>query len=328
MKKILLSSSLLVVIVILGALGYMNIEGSSFLDSLYMAVITITTVGFGEVIPLSKAGKVFTIFFILIGAGFVLYLFSEVTEAVVEGGLKRFLGRKSMDKKIAVMKDHFIVCGFGRIGKVICKSLEENNRQFVVVEKFPEGLQKIDEMGYLALEGDAADDDVLIKAGIKVARGLIAVVSSDADNVYIVLSARGLNPDLFIMARTGDADGSEKKLLRAGANKVVSPYHIGALRMAQLVVRPTVVDFLDLTVHGGELGLRLEELMVSEKAGFIGVSLMESSIRQKFDLIVVAIKRRAGEMLFNPNPHTKIEPLDTLIVLGEHENIKLLENEL
>lgn len=328
MQKIFFAVFMLLVILCIGTSGYMLIEDGSFLDSLYMSVITITTVGYGEIIPLSPAGRAFTICLILVGVGFVLYLVGEVTESMVEGGLRKIMGRNNMEKRVAALKDHYIVCGFGRIGKVICKNFKENKLPFVVVESDPEEVRKIDELGYLALPGNASSDEMLLKAGIKHAKGLIAVVSSDAENVYIILSAKGLNPDLFIMARSSGAEGSETKLLRAGADKVISPYFIGACRMAQLVVRPTVVDFLDLTVHGGELGLRLEELRVSEHSALAGKRLMDSGLRKEYDLIVVAIKREQGEMQFNPKPQTLILPGDILVVLGEHEHIAALEKQL
>jgi len=328
MQKILFAIFMLVMILCIGTSGYMLIEQGSFIDSLYMSVITITTVGYGEIIPLSSAGRLFTICLILVGVGFVLYLVGEVTESMVEGGLRKIMGRNNMEKKVAALKDHYIVCGFGRIGKVICKNLKENKFPFVIVESDPLEVQKIDELGYLALLGNASSDEMLLKAGIKEAKGLIAVVSSDAENVYIILSAKGLNPNLFIMARSSGADGSETKLLRAGADKVISPYFIGACRMAQLVVRPTVVDFLDLTVHGGELGLRLEELRVSGDAALAGKRLMDSGLRKEYDLIVVAIKREGGEMQFNPKPETLILPGDILVVLGEHAHIAALEKQL
>lgn len=330
MKKIIVSTILLAVILLFGTLGYMAIEGASLLNALYMTVITITTVGFSEAIPLHPVGKVFTMVLIIIGAGFMLYLFSEITEAMVEGGLQRIFGRNSMEKKVAGLKNHYIVCGFGRIGRVICKILQENNRSFVVIEKDQAELQKISELGYLSLEGEASADDVLLKGGIGEAKGLIAVVTSDADNVYISLTARGLNPNLFIMARSSGEEGAETKLLRAGANKVISPYYIGACRMAQQVVRPTVIDFIDLAVNTSthELGLRLEELVVSAKAKIVNMPLMSSGIRKKYDLIVVAIKRENGEMLFNPNPQSMVLPGDIMVVLGEQEHIKGLEQEL
>ena len=328
MKNILVNFFILFAILTFGTLGYMIIEGSPLLDSLYMTLITITTVGYGEMIRLSPAGKIFTMGLILVGMGYVLYLVSKITEAMVEGGLRRILGRINMQKKVAKLSGHYIVCGFGRIGKVICDSLKQDSRIFVVIEKDEHEVQRIAEFGFLVLQGDAANDEILLDAGVAQAKGLIAVVSSDAENVYIVLSARGLNPELFILARSSGIEGAETKLLRAGANKVISPYFIGGCRMAQLIVRPTVIDFVDLTVHGGELGLRLEELAVSGGSQYVDQALLESDIRKEFDLIVVAIKRDHGEMIFNPSPQTKILAGDTLVVLGEYENIKALEKRL
>lgn len=315
-------------ILLFGTVGYMNIEGGNFIDSLYMTVITITTVGYREAVELSPQGKIFTMVLILFGVGFVLYVFGKITETVVEGGVQTILIRMKLKKKVAKLKNHFIVCGFGRIGKVICKILHENNRPFVVIENNPEEIPVINELGYLVLEGEASDDEVLMRAGVKRAKGLIAVASSDAGNVYISLSARGLNRELFIMARSSGEEGAETKLLRAGADKVISPYFIGACRMAQFVVRPTVIDFIDLTVGAGQLGLRMEELTISDKSAYIDITLQKSGIRQKYDLIVVAIKRKGGEMMFNPTPQTEILSGDTLIVLGEHEQIKEFEGEL
>ena len=306
----------------------MLLEGTNLTDALYMTVISITTVGFSEVIPLSPAGKYFTILLIFGGVGFFLYMVSLITEAMMEGGLYTFLGRRLMEKKMDVMQDHFIVCGFGRIGKVISKILHENNRPFLIIENNPEEIKAIEELGYLVLHGDSTNDDLLTKANIMGAKALIAVTSSDADNVYIILSARGLKSDIYILARSSGKKGAQTKLLRAGANKVFSPYEIGARRMAQSLVRPTVIDFIDLTVHEGELGLRLEELQVSGTATFVDKTLMDSGIRSEHDLIVVAIKRQKGEMLFNPSPSTKILVGDILVVLGEHLNIQGLEKKL
>ena len=328
MKKILTSIIILLLILIYGTSGYMFIENISMTDALYMTVISITTVGFSEVIPLSPVGKYFTMILVFGGVGLFLFIVSLITQAMVEGGLHTYLGRRHMEKKLAVLKDHYIVCGFGRIGKVISKILHENKRTFVIIENNPEEISVIEELGYLVLQGDSTSDDILKKSNINDAKALIAVTSSDADNVYVILSARVLKPDIYILARSSGKKGAETKLLRAGANKVFSPYEIGARRMAQAIVRPTVIDFIDLTVHDGELGLRLEELQVSDKATFANKTLMQSGIRSEHDLIVVAIKREKGEMLFNPNPNTEILPGDILVVLGEHTNIQGLEKKL
>lgn len=328
MKNALTIALLFAFLLLYGTTGYMLLADTTFVDGLYMTVITITTVGYGEIVPLSPMGKIFTMILILLGVGFVLYVFGKITEIVVEGGLRNILGRMKMQKKMSRMSDHFIVCGFGRIGNVICKILNENNRPFLVIESDPEVVQPIRDMGYLVLEGKAANDDILGEAGIQRAKGLIATASSDADNVYIALSARGLKPDLYIMARSSGQEGAETKLLRAGADKVISPYFIGATRMAQLLLRPTVMDFLDLTIGAGGLGLRLEELSLRKRSHCAGQSLLDSQIRKRFDLIVVAIKRAGGNMLFNPNPQTILEAGDTLVVLGDLANIKALVEEL
>lgn len=329
MRNLKLACLILVSILTVGTLGYMGIEGCSFLDGLYMTVITITTVGFGEVFPLGPAGKVFTIGLIFVGVTFVLYVFGKVTETVVEGGLRKAFGRINMDKKLAKIGGHYIVCGFGRIGKVICQSLKDDHREFVVVESSPEEIKAIGALGYLFVEGEAADDDTLLKAGIQRAKGLIAAVSSDAENVYIIMTAKDLNRELFVMGRSSGKQGADTKLLRAGADKVISPYYIGARQMANMVLRPTVTDFLDLTVHAGALGLRLEELLIPESAAFANQTLMDSGIRKKYELIVVAIKRQGKtEMLFNPSHLTVLKPGDTIIVLGDNEDINRLRAEL
>ena len=327
-----IKSSLLILTAILfmGTFGYMGLEGSTFLDGLYMTVITITTVGFQEAVPLDGVGKIFTIILILVGVSFVLYVFGKITEAVVEGGLKKAFGRINMDKKLARLNDHYIVCGYGRIGKVICKSLKDSNKSLVVIENDPDEIKAITQQGYMFIEGEAADDDILMKAGVKYAKGLIAVVSSDAENVYITLSAKELNPDLFVMGRTSGKEGAETKLIRAGADKVISPYYIGARQMANMLLKPTVVDFLDLTVHAGDLGLRMEELTVPETSKYVNKTLMESGIRKDYDIIVVAIQRKGdeAEMIFNPSHLTEIEADDIIILLGETANINRFESEL
>lgn len=325
MPKTLFVLIMLLCVLAFGTFGFMFFEHSSFMDSLYMTMITITTIGYGEIFPLSTTGRIFNMVLIVVGVGLVMLTFSKITEAVVEGELRAIYGRLNMKKKVAELSEHYIICGFGRIGRVICNLLQEEGKPFVVIENSPKVIRELTDLNYLFLDGEASSDDMLLKAGVQKAKGLISVVSSDADNVYITLSARGLNNDLYIMARSTGTEGGETKLLRAGANKVISPYYIGACRMAQHILRPTVTDFIDLTVHGGELGLRMEELAVSDHGRIVNKTLMDSNIRRDFNLIVVAIKRGQGEMLFNPNPTSMILKDDTLIVLGDYSKIKELE---
>lgn len=315
-------------ILLAGTIGYMLFEDFGFWNSIYLTAMTITTVGYGDIVPLHPMGKLFTVFLVFAGVGFVLYAFSRLAETMIEGGLRNILERRKMSKQVSRLRNHYIVCGYGRIGKVICQILEENKRPFVVIEKDEEEIRNIEDEGYFALPGEASDDETLKSAGIEDALGLIAVVSTDADNVFITLTARGLNPGLFILARSSGAPGSDTKLIRAGASKVISPYYIGARRMAQLIVRPAVIDFIDLTMYAGELGLRMEEMRVTKTASFANKNLMESGIRKKHDIIVVAIKRDGEGMIFNPKPDTMILPGDILIVLGEHDQIISLEKEV
>jgi voltage-gated potassium channel len=328
MRKYLLFIAPLLMFLVIGPAGYVFLEGTSFLDGLYLTIITISTVGYGDIAPITSAGRLFTVLLIFSGVGYVMYMFGQITEAMVDGGLQRFVERKKMQKKMTRLQNHYIVCGFGRIGQEICSILQENNRSFVVIENNDEVLREIDQLGYIELQGDASDDEILLTAGIKNARGLIAVVSTDAENLYITLTARGINSDLFILTRSSGTPGVAKKLERAGATKVISPYSIGARRMAQLIVRPTVVDFLDLAMQARELGLCMEELLITKQASFVDKTLMQSGLRSKYNIIVVAIKRPDTPMIFNPGPNTKIQQDDILIVLGDNQQISALEKTL
>ncbi len=324
-RKLKFSIVVLALLVSLGTSGFMIIEGWRFLDSLYMTIITLATVGFKEVYPLSDAGKIFTILLIIFGVSVIGYIVGSLAQHMFEGQFQRLVGRKKLDKKIEALKDHFIICGFGRIGALICKEFAAKPLPFVVIEKSPELLAKLEEDQFLFLHGDATADETLLKAGIKRARGLVSVVASDSENVYITLTARGLNPDLFILARAGE-DGSEIKLLRAGANKVVSPYLIGGSRMAQAILRPNVVDFIEIATGREHLELQMEEIRIPADSGFIGQNLASSGFRKETGVMIIGIKNVSGKMTFNPESHTKIEGDDTLIVLGEQSAIQKLED--
>jgi voltage-gated potassium channel len=314
---------ILVVVVGLGTLGYALIEGWNLLDSLYMTVITLATVGFNEVHPLSPSGRVFTIVLILFGVGIIAYAVGSLIQFIVEGQLQQLLGRKKLEKQIGKLEDHYIICGYGRIGGLICKEFQTTPLPFVVVEKDAALCQKLANEGFLFVAGDATDDETLISAGIRRAKGLISAVTSDTENVYITLTARGLNPDLFILARAGE-EGSEKKLKRAGASKVISPYIIGATRMAQAVLRPSVVDFIEIATAGRNLELQLEEIRVAADSPLVEKTLVTSGVRRDWGIIIVGIKKSDGQMAFNPKPATLIESGDILITLGERNAIQNL----
>lgn len=323
LKRALIGLALLLIIILLGTLGYMLVEGWGFFDSLYMTVITLTTVGYGEVHPLTRVGRSFTIGLIFLGMGLMLYVVGYIAQVIVEGQLREVLERRRLEKEIHKLKNHFIICGYGRIGGVIARELRQAKIPLVIIEDRPETIAHLERASYLYVVGDATQEEVLEMAGVHQARGLVAVVSSDADNVYIILTARTLNPDLLIVARAGE-EGSEQKLLRAGADKVISPYVIGGCRMAQTILRPTVVNFIDIAMMGGAMDLALEEIPVGGTSEIVGLSLKDSGIRQKLELIIVAIKRADGQMIFNPKPDTQILLGDTLIALGPRVNLDRL----
>jgi len=328
MRKIIIIAVTFFLLVLGGTLGYMYFENTGFWMGLYLTIITVFTVGYGDIVPIHPSGRIFTVILVITSVSFVFYTFTKITETMIEGELRGLYKRRKMNKEISRLRDHYIVCGFGRIGKEICKVLKEHHRPFLVIEKDEDELKSLEELQYMRLQGDASADEVLQAAGIERAKGLVSVVASDADNLYITLTARGLNPGLFIMARSSGGPGVQTKLKRAGATKVISPYSIGARRMAHLIVRPTVTDFIDLTMRAGELDLMMEELQVSETSHLNGKNLIESEIRKKYDVIVVAIKRQDGAMLFNPKPVSVIMAGDILIVLGASDHIIGLGKEM
>ncbi|MDY7031838.1 MAG: NAD-binding protein [Thermodesulfobacteriota bacterium] len=325
-KNVTLGITLLIIILFIGTIGYSVIQKWDLLDSLYMTIITITTVGFGEVSEMGVPGKLFTIGLIASGVGIAAYIVGSLSRMMVEGEIRAILGRRKLEKQIQTLTNHYIICGCGRIGSLVCKEFATFTKPlpFVVIEKDPEVIEKIEEDNYLYVQGNSTEEDVLLKAGLKRAKGLVTAVSSDSDNVYITLTARELNPELFILARASD-EGAEKKLLRAGADKVISPYHIGGRRMAQAILRPAVVDFLELAVHNKNMELQLEEIKVKRASQFVGVSLKDSGIRQNLGLIIVAIKKPTGDMVFNPSPESTIELGDTVLALGEKKNLVDME---
>ena len=315
---------LLILIIMFGVTGYMIIEDWGLLDALYMTVTTLTTVGYGEVHEVSELGRMFTILFIVVGVVYFLYIAGAVVQFMVEGQIRNILGRRNLDKKIDRMNNHYIVCGYGRIGKILCKMLARKPVDLVVIEKNLELAPVMDSDKMVYVSGDAGDETTLLKAGIKRAKGLIAVLATDTDNVFLVLTARQLNPDIYIMARASQ-DGAKSKLLAAGANRVESPYDMGAASMAQRIIRPTVTNFLDLAFAHKRKDIQMEEIPVNPSSNLVNVMLKDSGIRQRFNLIIVAIKKQDDSMLFNPSFETVIEAGDTVIAVGQEENLQKLE---
>jgi len=326
LSRPLLAVVLLVTVIAGGTVGYVLIEGWNAWDAFYMTVITVTTVGYKEVHDLSRAGQVFTVVLLFGGVGAALYTFTLLATVVVEGGLPKRLQRRRHARMLETVTDHFIVCGYGRIGSIVARQLLRQQVPFVVIERDPERLQAAIDDGVLAVEADASREDVLKRVGIERARGLIAAVGTDAENVYAVLSARVLRPDLFIVGRAETEDATIK-LKRAGADRVVSPYQIGAMQIAQTALRPAVVDFVELATSSDNLELAMEEIGVAASSSLVNRSLIDANLRQRFGVIVVGIQRQGGRMEFNPEPEAAIRAGDKLVVLGRPDTLKRLETE-
>ncbi|MCD6162057.1 MAG: potassium channel protein [candidate division Zixibacteria bacterium] len=311
-------------VVIVGTIGFKIIEGWDLIDSLYMTIITMATIGFHEVHPLSYWGKLFTIFFVIFGVfpswGFIV---SFLFNTILDGHLQKILGSRKMIKKIGKLKGHYIVCGFGRVGSAVCGELAQNNIPFVVIERAAEMIELVEKNNYFYIKGSSSDDENLKIAGIERATALINTVAEEADAVYITLSARQLNPDLFIISRA-DNDSVYNKLLRAGATKVISPHIAAGVRMAQAAIKPAVVDFMTVASGGADEGMRIEEIAVKSGSKLEGTILKDSGIRSELGITVIAAKKKGVEMYNNPPPDFYIEAGDTLILVGTSEQLEQL----
>lgn len=311
---------LLLITMLCGTLGFYLVEGWPLFDAFYMTVITISTVGYGEIHPLSTAGRVVALGIISTGIMVGAYTIGTFLRLLIEGELRKTFGRRKVEKSIAHLRDHIIICGYGRIGRLMSQELKNHGKDFVVIERTPEAIEhmELDRVLYLPL--DATLDESLITAGIMHAHSIVPAVGDDADNIYITLTARGLRPDIFILARASD-EKNEVKLKRAGATRVVSPYLIGGKRMAQVLIRPTVTDFIDIAVMESSMGLQMEELKVMERSKLVGKNLVESNLRRDYGVIIVLIKKFNGDMIFNPQSSECLDANDVLVVLGKKEDM-------
>lgn len=308
----------------LGVMAYMLVLDWDFMDALYMVVITMGTVGFGEVHPLDTAGRIITMALILAGVGTFTYLFSALTQFFLEGKLHSILGRRGLQRSIDKLSNHVIVCGYGRIGRVVAEEFANEDVQFVVVEKEEPVIEELIAKGVLFVPGDATDDETLIKAGLPRARAILAALTQESANVYVTLTARQLRPDINIVARTETAKNITR-LERAGANHVLIPHLYGGVRMAQSVLRPTVTSFVELALRGGGIDLQMEELKVTDGSEIDGKALVDSGIRSRFDCIIIAIKKPDGRMIFNPKSHEVLSGGDTMVLVGNRADLAELD---
>jgi voltage-gated potassium channel len=315
-----LAAVLLSLMVLAGTAGYMIIEGWSVWDAFYMTIISLTTVGYREVHPLSRIGEAFTAALLVGGVGTVLYSFTLLGARVIEGTLHNPWERRRVLHMLEQLENHFIVCGYGRIGAIVVDDFERQHVPYVVIERDPTRLQILREAGRLVVEGDASSEDVLTKAGVARARGLIAAVSTDAENVYAILSARLMQPALYIIGRA-ESDESARKLQKAGADRVISPYQIGGLHMAQLALRPAVVEFVQLATSSEFMDLSMEQVEVGADGPLAGQTIVGANLRQGFGVIVVGIRRASGRMEFNPASDARMEAGDSLVLLGTTEQL-------
>ena len=320
-KKLKITLIGLFTIIIIGTFGFHFIEGWSFVDSFYTTITTLATVGYGDFTPITTEGKIFAVFIIIFGVGTMLYSFGLISETVMEGRLRILLGRGKLEKIIEKMNNHYIICGGGRIGFLICRELMAGKMPCVVIDNNPEVIQKAQDEGFICFKGDATQDKVLIEAGIKRAKGIICVLPTDAENLYVILTAKELNQNIYIMSRSEEEE-SEHRLLRAGADRVMSPYTLGGVRMAMAILRPAMLDFIEITTSRQSLELRMEEISICKDSPFISKTLEDSGIRKRYGLIIVAVKKDSGKMIFNPLANYVIEEGDRLISMGEDENVK------
>jgi voltage-gated potassium channel len=323
-RRLLPAALLLLSIAVLAILGYAYLEDWTVLESIYMVIITIFTVGFQEVRPLSSAGRILTMLIIISGVGTAIYAAAKAVEIIVEGEMTGYRRRKRMEKKIREMKNHYIICGFGRVGHNVAQVFESSGIPYVVIDSKKETLEELDERNVPIILGDATSDSILMEGGIQSAKGLIACSDSDVANVYVTLSARVLKPNLNIVARAGTKD-TEKKLLMAGANRVISPYFIAGVRMAALVTRPVASDFLDLMTHAGQIDFSLYEISIPQNSPLVQKSVAETAIRNLSGALILAIKRADGSFDLHPTATSRIEKDDVLVVIGTQEQFEKLE---
>jgi voltage-gated potassium channel len=311
-------------VLVIGTAGFTLIEGWPVFDSFYMTLTTMTTLGYGEVHPLSLGGRVFNSFLIVVGVTVIFITMGAVTQTIIELEFGELLRQRRSQRMIEKIEGHFIVCGYGRVGRGAIEELFHAKAPFVVIEINPERVQRAIQRGIMAINGDATRDDTLRDAGIARARGLIAALATDANNLFTILSAKGLNPNLYVATRAAE-ESAEQKMRQAGADAVMAPYALTGHRLAQSLLRPHVVQFLDLTMQNMGFEVEIEQVMVGENGRFTPKSIKDMQIGRDLGVIVLAIRKQDGRMLFNPPSDTVIVRGDCLIVMGERDRLQRLD---
>ncbi|HAF23121.1 MAG TPA: potassium channel protein [Blastocatellia bacterium] len=321
-RRILFALLAVAVAIGFGTVGFHLIEGWPLLDSLYVAAQTVTTVGYGDVVPATRNGRIFSTVFMLAGVGVVLYALTSTVQEIVQSELVAAFGQRRQSRKMSKLRNHFIICGAGRVGSHLVRGLLGSEETFIVIERDPQRVAELTNLGVIILVRDATLEESLREAGVEHARGLAACLPDDADNVYVVLTARDLNPKLHIVARAVE-EQAEAKLIRAGANRVVAPTIIGGHRMAMALTKPAVDDFIG-SITANELALAFEQLEVESSSNLVGQRLSETNIRSDLDIVIVSIRRGDGRILFNPSGDAIIESGDILIAIGHAEALMKL----
>ncbi len=325
LERIKLGIITIVVIVLIATFGLMYFEGWDFFTALYVAIITISTVGYGDITPITFNGRVLTLAYIVCGAGAMAYTFASIAGFFIEGQFKKIIKLRKMQNKLKRIKNHYIICGFGKIGKIVAKKFEDAGVPFVVIDvdekKISRGIDKFKDLTYII--GDATSDDVLNKAGVKRAKGLVAGVNSDAENLFITLSAREYNPNIYIVAKA-ENDTTIDKLLKAGADRAVSPYSIGAARIAEMSLRPEILDFVS-TLMDTKQDMEIGRFTILPQSNVVGKTLHSSNIRSITGATILAIKKKDNNVIINPSPETNLEEGDIIYAFGTKKQLEKLK---
>jgi voltage-gated potassium channel len=325
LRRLALVATLITLTMLMGTVGFTVIEGYPPFDAFYMTLITITTVGYAEIHPLSHAGRIFNSFLIFFGVTTLFFAIGAMTQSIIELELGEYFGKRRHRRMIDKLDRHFIICGYGRVGRNAAHELQRSGVPFVVVDREPARAERAMLAGMLAVAADSTRDETLHALGVTRARGLVSALATDADNLFVILSAKNLNPQLYVATRAGEEE-AEEKLRRAGADAVFAPYTVAGYRLAQAVLRPHVFQFFDVAARSMGLDVDVEQVRVPEASEFSSRSLQQTGIRRELGVIVLAIRKSDGRMLFNPPAETVISAGDFLIVMGAPNNLRTLEN--